>query len=82
MILKTCTHDRGASDCWNFYDNIETASCYYDSERGCSCIAVTYKGSGATSIIPIEEPAYLCNDRGQTIERLYPISKRDAESNF
>lgn len=72
MILKTRTYDRSDSGCWNFYDNIETARYYYDEEKGSFCVAAIFKGNVSEMIIPITEPSYLCNDRGQTIEKLYP----------
>lgn len=72
MILKTYTHDRGGSSCWNFYDNIETASCYHSADTGNLCIALKFKGDSSDIILELLEPAYLCNDNGQTIEKLYP----------
>lgn len=75
MILKTLTHDRGSSDCWNFYDNIESASVYYDEASKMSCIAVKFKHCADEITIGIEDEAYLCNDAGQTIERLRPAVK-------
>ena len=46
MILKTLTHDRGSSDCWNYYDNIESASVYFDEDAQMSCVAVRFKRRG------------------------------------
>lgn len=72
MILKTFTHDRGDSGCWNFYDNIESASCYYNANTEHFCVDVMFRGSIVKTTIELTEPAYLCNDKGQTIEKLYP----------
>lgn len=80
MILKTLTHDRGSSDCWNFYDNIETASVYYDEASKMSCIAVTVKHCTDEIVLCITDEAYLCNDAGQTIERLRPAVKQSKKS--
>lgn len=75
MILKTLTHDRSSSDCWNFYDNIESASVYYDERIDASCIAVRYKGVDSDVVLVIQDVAYLCNNTGKTIEKLVPAVK-------
>lgn len=75
MILKTLTHDHGNSDCWNWYDNIESASAYFDEAADLACISVKFKGCNESIVIGITEPAYLCNDQGQTIEKLMPKKK-------
>lgn len=72
MILKTLTHDHGLGDCWNWYDNIESASAYFDEGSDMSCIRIKFKDSDASITIGITDVAYLCNDQGQTIERLLP----------
>lgn len=72
MILKTLTHDHGESDCWNWYDNIETASAYYDEAADLACISIKFKDSDSFITIGLADVAYLCNDQGQTIERLLP----------
>lgn len=72
MILKTLTHDRGSSDCWNWYDNIESASAYYNEELGATCVELKFRDASDSITVAICEPAYLCNDDGQTIEKLYP----------
>ena len=76
MILKTLTHDRGSSDCWNYYDNIESASVYFDEDAQMSCVAVRFKGADSDVVLGLSEVAYLCNDRGQTIEKLRPAVKQ------
>lgn len=76
MILKTLTHDRGSSDCWNFYDKIESASAFYNEESSMSCIAVKFENSDEEVCIGLNDVAYLCNDMGQTIEKLRPAVKK------
>ena len=76
MILKTLTHDRGSSDCWNYYDNIESASVFFDEGSQLSCIAVHFKGTDSEVVLGLTDTAYLCNDKGQTIEKLRPAVKR------
>lgn len=82
MILKTLIHDRGTSDCWNFYDNIESASTYYDENSHSSCVAIRYKGASSAVVISITETAYLCNDQGKTIEVLRPAVKDNRNRDF
>lgn len=76
MILKTLTHDRGSSDCWNYYDNIESASVFFNEGAKLSCIAVRFKGADSDVMIGLSDIAYLCNDRGQTIEKLRPAVRQ------
>lgn len=85
MILKTLTHDHGESDCWNWYDNIESASAYYNEESDVTCVELKFKGLTELITLAISGPAYLCNDDGQTIEKLYPaqhFQKRAPDKKF
>lgn len=66
MILKTFENGR-----WTWYDNIEKASSFYDSEAQCMCVSIRRKGSENDEVVKIMEPSYLCNDIGRTIERLF-----------
>ena len=75
MIMKTLTHDRGSSDCWNFVDSIKSASVYFDDEIKMTCIAVRFKDAESDVVIAVTDEAYLCNDKGQTIERLCPAPR-------
>ena len=77
MILKTLTHDHGSSDVWNYYDNIDSASVYFDEGCGENVISVCFKGVPASIVMTINDAAYLCNDEGKTIERLRPAVKED-----
>lgn len=71
MILKTLTHDRGESDCWNYYSNVESASVFFDDKARSRCVAVRFKDAKEEVVVTLTDDAYLCNDRGETIERLY-----------
>ena len=75
MILKTLTHDHGESDVWNYYDNVESASVYYDEKIEEAVVSVRFKNTDADIVIVITEVAYLCNDEGKTIEKLRPAIK-------
>ena len=75
MILKTLTRDHGESDVWNYYDNVESASAYYDENIEEAVVSVRFKDTDADIVIVITEVAYLCNNEGKTIEKLRPATK-------
>ncbi len=77
MILKTLTHDRGNSDCWNWYDNIQSASAYYDENSKKAVVAIRFKDMEGEIVLAINDTAYLCNDKGETIEKLRPAKVED-----
>ena len=79
MILKTLTHDHGNSDVWNWYDNVESASNYYDEQIGDSVIAIRFKGCESEIVLALTDVAYLCNDEGATIEKLLPAKPKIGE---
>lgn len=79
MILKTLTHDRGKSDCWNYYEDIENASVFFDENSKMSCVAIRFKGADSDVVIALSDVAYLCNNMGQTIEKLCPAVKSQKE---
>lgn len=72
MILKTLTHDRGESDCWNYYSGVDSASVFYNTDTKTQCVAIRFKDAKDEVILSLTAEAYLCNDRGETIERLGP----------
>lgn len=79
MILKTLTHDHGEADCWNYYDNIQSASVFFNEEIKMSCVSVQFNGSNDLVTIGIENVAYLCNDNGKTIERISPYKNENKD---
>ena len=78
MILKMHTMQEQAhgvlADCWTYIDHVESAMVYYDSENEVACISIHLKDSKheEDSVLALHDVAYLCNDRGQTIEKLQP----------
>lgn len=70
MILKTLTHDRGTSDCWNYYSGVQTASVFYNEEANMTCVAISGASFEGEVVVSITGPAYLCTDSGQTIEKV------------
>lgn len=82
MILKTLTHDRGESGCWNYYSNVESASVFIDDTSKNRCVAVRFKDAKEEVIVVLTNDAYLCNDRGETIERLYGKPKMQKHDKY
>ena len=76
MILKTLDLRQGKEenvlyDEWNYYDNIVSASNYFDEGCGMTVVACKFReGNLVTIAIPYE--AYLMSDNGKTIERICP----------
>lgn len=70
MILKTLTHDRGNSDCWNYYSGIRNASVFFNEELGMPCIAISGDKIDGEITVGLTGVAYLCTDNGQTIEKI------------
>ena len=79
MILKTLTHDHGISDVWNFYDNISSASVYYDENAEEVVVSMSSDDYEGSIVLAITDVAYLLNDKGQTIERIVPARKHKNE---
>ena len=71
MVLKDLNTTIDGGDCWVFYDNIATASYYYDKETKSAVVGLVFNGCDKAVTVPIERCAYLCNDRGETIEKFY-----------
>lgn len=70
MILKTLTYDRGTYGCWNYYTGIQNASVFYNEDAKMMCVAISGKEFEGEVVIGLTGPAYLCDDRGQTIEKI------------
>jgi hypothetical protein len=70
MILKNLTHDHGNREVWNWYDNIDSASAYFDEESQMAVVSIHFKDIDANIVVAITDVAFLCNDNGQTIEKL------------
>jgi hypothetical protein len=79
MILKTLTHDHGSSDVWNYYDNISSASVYYDEGADEMVVSMSSDDYEGSIVLAITEVAYLLNDKGQTIDRIVPVRKHRQE---
>lgn len=75
MILKILYQDKGEGenvsyDRWDYYDNIRSASNYYDRVTE-QTVAHCFFNDGTASVFAIPVVAYLMSDDGKTIERLY-----------
>lgn len=75
MILKTLDyrqgkHNSGVYEEWNYFDNIVTASNYYDEDIKQTVVRCSFKdGNNVTFAIP--NVAYLMSDSGKTIDKIY-----------
>jgi hypothetical protein len=82
MILKNLDFRKGKEanvlyDEWNYFDNITSASNYFDEGCGMSVVRCTFRdGNTVTIAVPYE--AYLMSDNGKTIERIYTVKEEDA----
>jgi hypothetical protein len=74
MILKTLDFRKGKEanvlyDEWNYFDNIVSASNYFDENSGMTVVRCKFRdGNFVTIAIPHE--AYLMSDSGKTIDRI------------
>lgn len=78
MILKIADN-RDGSPCWTYYDNIISATVYYDGNIEMQCVALEFFDEPGEVIRTIPEVGYLCNDKGEIIERL---ARKDKVSNL
>lgn len=84
MILKTLDLRKGKEanvlyDEWNYFDNIVSASNYFDEGCGMTVVRCSFRdGNNVTIAIPHE--AYLMSDNGKTIERIYAAPVEPADS--
>lgn len=74
MILKTLDYREskqhsGVIEEWNFFDNIVSASNYYDEEIGMTVVRCLFRDESVVTI-SIPNVAYLMSDNGKTIERI------------
>ena len=79
MILKVLDrkefeHCNAECDVWSFFDNITSASTYYDEGTEMTVVRCTFRDSN-TVTIGIPHEAYLMSDAGKTIERIFPATK-------
>lgn len=75
MILKTLDyrkskHDSGAYEEWNYFDNIVSASNYFDEETKMTVVRCKFH-DGNFVTIAIPNVAYLMSDSGKTIDKIY-----------
>lgn len=75
MILKTLDYrqhqnDAGVYEEWNYFDNIVSASNYFDEETKMTVVRCKFlDGNFVTIAIP--NVAYLMSDSGKTIDKIY-----------
>ena len=74
MILKTLDyrkskHDNSAYEEWNYFDNIESASNFFDEDARMTVVRCRFKGGNMVTFA-ISAVAYLMSDTGKTIEKI------------
>lgn len=74
MILKTLDYRQGKEQSnvfeeWNFFDNIESASNYFDEEVRMTVVRCRFR-DGHLVTFSIPNVAYLMSDTGKTIEKI------------
>ena len=74
MILKVLDYRKGKEQScefeeWNYFDNIVSASNYYDEEVRMAVVRCRFL-DGSTVTISIPNVAYLMSDSGKTIDRI------------
>lgn len=76
MILKTLDYRQGKNqndvyEEWNFFDNIVSASNYYDEEIKLPVVRCRFRDDNIVTIA-IPNVAYLMSDTGKTIDKIVP----------
>lgn len=80
MILKVLDYKKGENqsdlyDVWNYFDNITSASNYYDEGSKMTVVRCTFR-EGNTVTIGIPHEAYLMSDTGKTVERIFGVGNK------
>lgn len=76
MILKTLDYRKGKECChvyeeWNYFDNIVSASSYYDEDIKLPVVCCHFRDDNLVTIA-IPNVAYLMSDNGKTIDKIIP----------
>ena len=76
MILKTLDYRQGKNqndvyEEWNFFDNIVSASNYYDEEIKLPVVRCRFRDDNIVTFA-IPNVAYLMSDTGKTIDKIVP----------
>ena len=74
MILKTLDyrqsrHSSNVFEEWNYFDNITTASSFFDDETKMTVVRCSFR-DGNTVTFAIPNVAYLMSDTGKAIEKI------------
>ena len=83
MILKIqdfrpAKEHSGEVEEWNYFDNIVSASNYYDEETKSTVVRCRFRDDSVV-IFDIPHVAYLMSDAGKTIDRIYKAPDRDTD---
>ena len=86
MILKILDHRKGKQDNhyfeeWTYFDNIQSASAYYDENCKEAVVRCAFK-DGNDITFTITDVAYLMSDTGKTVDRLTAAVKDTEQDAF
>ena len=59
-------------DRWNYIDNVNDCSVFYDPDEGCAMFSYTI--NGIPTLLALHSEAYLINTNGKTIDKIAPIN--------
>ena len=81
MILKTLDYRQGKNqndvyEEWNFFDNIVSASNYYDEEIKLPVVRCRFRDDNIVTFA-IPNVAYLMSDTGKTIDKIVPMDVKE-----
>lgn len=84
MILKTLDQRKsetssGVYDEWNYFDNIVSASNYFNEDSNQTCVRCKF-ADGNFVIIDVPCVAYLMSDSGKTIDKIYGVTRKELGS--
>ena len=86
MILKVLDYRQGREqnhvfEEWNFFDNIESASSYYNEETKLPEVSCLFR-DGKTVSISVPNVAYLMSDSGKTIDKIIPADVEEIGDDY
>lgn len=84
MILKiqsfTQSENCSEREEWTLFDNIESASVFYDEDAEATVVRCSFRGGNVVKF-DVTGTAYLMSDTGKTVERIYAAAK-DGQTSY
>lgn len=73
LDYRTSKEHSGVYEEWNYFDNIESASSYYDEEIKMTVVRCRFR-DGNVVAFSIPNVAYIMSDTGKTIDKILAAS--------